>query len=332
AAPGGVTPGQGGAGGGVVGPGGAGGTAGDASAGDRPAVEPSATDAHADAPVTVAACARGTVPPATVGCWINGHGATPLTRASYDGHIAVYHDRDVTAGAAAWVQPFMSQAFQYAKATYDPESRYGPDCLYVFLHQGRFLGGTISNYFDAFSNFRNATDVGASGWERGTNIDLLSHELAHIVEGASNGTHESPAFTVWGDSKWAELFQYDLYVALGLTADAERVFQKFSNTVENFPQPNTRWFRDWFYPLWRDHGKARVMASYFRLLAQHFPKRLENGNRNPIFTRRMTLAEYVHFTSGAAGKDLTALATTAFGTGFVAQMAKARADFPAVVY
>ena len=36
--------------------------------------------------------------------------------------------------------------------------------------------------------------------------------------------------------------------------------------------PGARWFRDWFYPLWRDCGRAEIMNRFFRELARHFPR------------------------------------------------------------
>ena len=44
---------------------------------------------------------------------------------------------------------------------------------------------------------------------------MVTHEISHIVEGANNGAWGSPAFPIWGDSKWAEFFIYDVYTALG---------------------------------------------------------------------------------------------------------------------
>ena len=121
-----------------------------------------------------------------------------------------------------------------------------------------------------------------------------------------------------------------MYVALGLTREAQRVHAKFSNSTDSFPRAGTRWFRDWFFPLWRDHGGAQVMVRFYRLLAQHFPKR--PGTRR--YARDLNLGEYVHFSSGAAGKDLKMLATTAFGwpAQVETEFQKARTDFPAVTY
>jgi len=286
-----------------------------------------ARPADTDAPTTPPKPA----PPETLKDWISDH-ETEMTRFAHDDHVAVYVDGNVDRKDIDWIQPFVSKSFQYVKQTYDPKVQYGPRHLYVFVHQNQFQGGTISSYFDGFSDFRNALDVGADSWVQGDNIDIISHEMGHIVEGSSNGIHESPAFEVWSDSKWAEIFQYDVYVALGMKADADRVFKKFTETEDDFPRPGTHWFRDFFYPVWRDHGKAKVLAGFFRLLSEHFPTEPENDGKNPIYSRRMNLGEFVHFMSGAAGKDLRAVAEKAFGTGFGADLTQAYKDFDKLPY
>ena len=48
---------------------------------------------------------------------------------------------------------------------------------------------------------------------------------------------------------------------------AKHVYRRFSGNADDFPRRGTRWFRDWFYPLWRDGGQAAVMDRFFRLLA-----------------------------------------------------------------
>src|SRR5436189_2128353 len=97
------------------------------------------------------------------------------------------------------------------------------------------------------------------------------------------------------------------------------------NTTDTFPQAGTHWFRDWFYPLWRDHGHAQVMVRYFKLVSQHFPTNAA-GNR---YARNMNMGELVHFMSGAAGTNLRAQAATAFGPTHPTdqEFAKAQADF-----
>jgi hypothetical protein len=249
---------------------------------------------------------------------------------AYDEHAAIYVDDDVDRQSAAWLLSFMSRLWQYTKNTY---GAFGSDPrIFSIHHQGRYSGGHPSTYFDASHDNRNVSDCGPGPWGMGA-VDLPSHEVAHVVEGANNGVHGSPAFPIWHDSKWAEIYQYDVYLALGMTADAQRVFTRFTGTTDNFPRAGTRWFRDWFYPLYRDHGGIQVMARFFKLLAMHFPKANTSGG-GKRYTRDLNFGEYVHFTSGAAGADVKALATTAFGwpAEREAEWQKARADFPGVTY
>jgi hypothetical protein len=243
---------------------------------------------------------------------------------AYNDDVAIYFDDDVRGGD--WIFPFMTRLWRYTKQTYDmgpePQNR-----LFAIFHQGKYSGGHPSTYFDASHDRRNVSDCGPGPWLT-PGYDVPSHEAGHVVEAANNGIHESPAFAIWGDSKWMELYQYDAYLALGMTADAKRLFDRFTATTDSFPRPGTRWFRDWFYPLWRDHGGAQVMVRFFKLLATHFPK---NGT---AYSRRMNWGEFVHFMSGAANKDLKAMATTAFGwpPEREAQFTKARADFAMITY
>jgi hypothetical protein len=197
----------------------------------------------------------------------------------------------------------------------------------MIFHQGKYSGGHPSTYFDGSHDYRNVSDTGPGGWADGS-YDIPTHEIAHIIEGASRGVHGSPAFGIWGDSKWAEFYLYDMFVALGKTDAAERVYEDFSNNSDNFPQEGTYWFRDWFYPLWRDHGGVSVMANFFQLLADHFPK---NGNN---FDGGLNFGQYVHFMSGAAGTNLKDMASTAFGwpAERESQFVAAQEQFSGVTY
>jgi hypothetical protein len=114
-----------------------------------------------------------------------------------------------------------------------------------------------------------------------------------------------------------------------MSRDAQRAYSSFRNQTDNFPRPDTHWFRNWFYPLWRECGQAAVMARFFRLLAQHFPT--TDGKR---YARELSWGEYIHFTSGAAGADLRRTATRAFGwpTAWTAELERARSEFPLITY
>lgn len=248
-----------------------------------------------------------------------------LSLGSYNDTVALYFDKDVNRAGTEWILPFATNVWQYTTKTY---GSFGKDRLYMIFHQGKYGGGHPSTYLDASHDFRNVSDVGPGPWDQHPGVYSIStHEVSHIVELATNGVHGSPAFGLWGDSKWAEFYQYDLYVALGLTTDAQSAYNDFMGKSDSFPRDGTHWFRDWFYPLWRDHGHAQVMVNYFKLLSQYYP---HPGNNYP----GMNWGEYIHFMSGAAKTNLQPMASKAFGwpSDWQAQFTKARSDFPGITY
>jgi hypothetical protein len=247
-----------------------------------------------------------------------------------DDHCAVYLDDDVSRRETPWLPRYISDIWQYSKATYG--DAFGPDPrIYSIHHAGRYGGGHAGYYVSPVHDYRNVSDCGWQNWHENDPYarDLPAHEIGHTVESANNGSHGSPAYEVWGDSKWAEFYIFDVYTALGLRHDAQRVHREFTSQADSFPRRGTRWFRDWFYPLWRDCGQAAVMVRFFRLLAGHFPR-----DQGGTYTRRMNWGEYVHFTSGAAAADLSPQATRAFGRDRhrAAQLERARDQFPGITY
>ncbi|HEX6739447.1 MAG TPA: discoidin domain-containing protein [Vicinamibacteria bacterium] len=259
-----------------------------------------------------------------------------VTRVACDDHAAIFFDDDVDRAQSPWILSLLSRQWVYFKNTY---GSFGPDPrIYSIHHQGRFGGGHPGDRFSTVHDFRNSSDIGVGSWaESGGNHDIASHEVCHVVESANNNVHGSPAFPIWGDSKWAEFCQFDLYTRIGMQADADRVFTKFTNTFDGFPRANTFWFRDWFFPLWRDRGGAQVMVRFFGLLAQHFPKNTQDHGNGPHlhYTRNLNLGEFVHFMSGAANANLFNQARTAFGTNtnnWETQFNQARIDFPQITY
>ncbi|GGL00955.1 discoidin domain-containing protein [Mangrovihabitans endophyticus] len=323
------------------------------AAGDTPA--PPASEPTTSAPTTSAPAACHSDAPATITDYISDH-TEKMNRTVCNADVAVYFDDDLTALPAArtaWIAPFATDIWQYMKSAYgncaaDRElpAPIGPGCTQFgapkpalfFLHEGKHGGGTVNTRFDANSGFRTTVDVGNTGWNESDAVlhDVLVHEACHQVEGASQGTQESPAFPVWGDSKWAEFCVHDFYANTGRDADAARTEQAFLAGRDSLPPGanNTAFFRDWFLPLWHDGGdNAQVMQRFFGLLAQHFPTRQTNDGRNLIYTRRMNTGEFVLFSSAAAGKDLSARAAQAFNSGWSqAEFTQAQRDFPDVTF
>jgi hypothetical protein len=301
----------GGASGGSAGLGGWGGSAGGNAA------------SGAGAGAALATCPGGPTPPPTwQEHWFEHNQNVKLI--DFDECAAIYFDADVPVAQAEWIFPFVSKVWRYSLATYGV---MGPERVYAIFHQDKYSGGHPSYHYDASHDNRNVSDAGGGDWSDG-NWDLTSHELGHIVEStASHTKYGSPAFGLWQDSKWMEFYQYDVYVGLGMTEHAQVVFDRFTNQSDDFPRAGTRWFRDWFYPLWRDHGHAQVMVRFFSLLEQHFPAQNERMGA-------MNWGEYVHFTSGAAKTDVKSLATLAFGwpAEWETQLQQAKQKFPQITY
>lgn len=252
-----------------------------------------------------------------------------LTRVYYDDDVAVYFDPDVDR-SVTWLNDYMGDVWRYTKKVYGD---FGADKrLHVIAHTGKYGGGHPSTYFDASHDYRNVIDCGPGPW---TTFDYNAtaipiHEVGHIVEIASKGKHNSPAFGLWGDSKWMEIYIYDVYKGLGQADFAAKWYGEQINRSDKFPREGTHWFRDWFYPIYNNYGESKVLNAYFTLVGQNFPTS-ENGTD---YSRAMNWGEFVHFWSGAAGKNLKAQATTAFGwpAEYEAQFNQAKLDFPNVTY
>ena len=265
-----------------------------------------------------------------------------VNRVYYDSNVAVYYDGDVK-GTITWPFQYMAEAWDYTKKTY---GNFGDDGrLFVIYHAGKYGGGHPSTYMDASHDYRNVTDCGSgdfNAWMSGkeNDIDISTHEIGHIVEGAVKGVKGSPAWDIWHDSKWMEIYQYDVYLGLNRPDDAKRWYNLMINTTDTYPRAGTKWFKDWFFPIYDQFGKTRVLNAFFTKLAEHFPKHqiVVNGKQYMEYDRRMNFGEFVHFWSGAAGANLENQAMIAFGdkdekgNDWKAQLVKAKIDFPGITY
>lgn len=255
-----------------------------------------------------------------------------VSRVYYDTVLAVYYDNEVSR-SITWPYTFLKEVWLYSNATYG--KLYGTDKrLYAIFHAGKYGGGHPAYYYDAGHDHKNVIDCGSNAGNAwitgmGNDLDLTTHEIGHIVESATHGTKGSPAFALWKDSKWMEIYIYDVYKGLKRDTDAARWFNMMMTTTDNFPAPNTQWFKNWFYPVYDKYGGSAVLSKFFKLLASHFPK---NGDGR--YTRDLNWGEFVHFWSGAAGVSLKAQATLAFGwpAAWEVQFNNAKTDFPGVIY
>src|SRR5688572_20503784 len=115
-----------------------------------------------------------------------------LKLAEYNEWVVLYFDDDVDQSQTDWLLPFLTQVWQYTLQHYGQFTDGERDGrLYGIFHQGKYSGGHPSTYFDESHDYRNVSDAGPGPWTDG-NYDLASHEVSHIVEGASRGVHGSP--------------------------------------------------------------------------------------------------------------------------------------------
>ncbi|KAI9088808.1 hypothetical protein DFS34DRAFT_640146 [Phlyctochytrium arcticum] len=207
-----------------------------------------------------------------------------------------------------------------------------PKPILFQAHLGKHSGGTVRVRYDSNTQYRSVADIGNDAWDNNDDElkDIIAHELCHFVEGSSQGINESPAFDVWGDSMWAQFCVFDFYKSTGKIALANRAQTRWMSSTFDRPDGavDSTWFGNWFYPLWTDFNGPQAMVNFFGLLAQHFPVFLNDGK---FYTcdRRLTIGEFVHFSSAAAGHNLVSRASTAFNSGWKpAEFTQARIDFP----
>ncbi|MDT3405307.1 hypothetical protein [Mucilaginibacter terrae] len=254
----------------------------------------------------------------------------------YDDNVAFYYDDGVDK-SVTWPFKAMSDVWGYVKKTY---GAYGDSSrLYVIFHQNSYPGGHPASYFDASHDYRNTLDAGLNSWTNptGEQIGMPIHEIGHIVCGASNGVQGAPSDAIWGDSKFMEIFNYDVLMNIGREDEAARVYQQMvdKNPYEDYPgrkYPGVKWFINWFYPIYTKYGKAELLNKYFKVIAANYPKQGKMYKRD----RDMSLGEFVHFWSGAAGANLNEQARFAFGQYWTADVQndflQAQKDFPNVKY
>lgn len=245
-----------------------------------------------------------------------------LTRVYSNSSVNIWFD-DAVNPSVTWMNQDFTDVWEYVKQNYGSFS--DPKLNMVFHSRPGHSGGHPATVFDSSHDYRNVGDLGGS-WEtrEGWNLHASIHEVGHIVEGGSKGVKNSPAFPIWGDSKWAEIFIYDVMKRLGWEAEAQQAYNDFIVKEESFPKPGTAWFRNWFLPIYEQGDSSAALNRFFDLLAQYFPQ--HNGE----YTRNMNMGEFVHFWSGAAQFSLEAQADTAFGWSrdLEIQFRQAQIDFP----
>ncbi|MBL0742993.1 hypothetical protein [Chryseolinea lacunae] len=260
-----------------------------------------------------------------------------LQRVYYDDDVAIYFDEDMDF-SQKWMDALLPKVWRYTKSVYGDFGK--ENRLYCIMHANKYSGGHPASYLDASHGNRNAIDNGSgrdgnTSWkDEYDSYGIPIHEVGHIVEGGSKGIRESPAFGIWGDSKWCEIYTYDVYKGIGMNTEAKLTYDICMATSDVYPRPGTHWFRDWFYPIYSKYGGSKVLNEFFVLLSKNFPTHKDDTGTYSLYDRGMNMGEFIHFWSGAAGVNLKEQATLAFGWSddYEAQFMQAQEDFPNVNY
>ncbi|MGK3987427.1 fibronectin type III domain-containing protein [Sorangium sp. So ce136] len=294
----------------------------------------------------VSATTTANTPPASFveNGWYDGQNRT-VTLAYSDANLAAYFDQYVpNPSGATWVAPIVSEAWGYAKDTYG--SMVTPT-LHMIGNQDNAPGevpgtlaynvGGVVYASDSAASYRNIIFTVSSDWsvpDYGWVVQSLIHEMGHIVESNNNGIAGSPGFNAWGDSKWAEIFGYDVFLHLTTISPnlAPVIYEDNLTHTDGF---GVHWFRDWYYPLYAgefgntgaDHKGSRFLSRFFQLLAEHLPTINSTYGNRPL-----NLGEFIHFCAGAAGVDLEDEARLAFRwtPQLELELARAQTEFPGV--
>ena len=238
----------------------------------------------------------------------------------FDDEIAVYFGQGMNP-EVNWMNDYIKQAWIYIKEQY---GYFGPDNrIYVVAHKNAAYNfATINTRFDSGFGFRNVIDLGGAwDWEnpQRVNYEVITHELAHIVEGGSKDIGGgSPSFIFWADGPWPEIFMYDVYNGIGREDWAEDWLQRILVNTNTHLGGSEQFyfFRDWFYPIYEENGGVTVYNDYFTILSEHFYKRpieVQNGEIANQYARRTTFGEVLHFFSAASKTDQRQRYESTFG-------------------
>ena len=266
-----------------------------------------------------------------------------LTATDTTNKVRVYFDDQVqNRSSISWLTPVMGAVWKRVKDNY---GSFSDPYLYVVGNTDGpgYGGGGAVNLYDPRGSFRNIPWVAVSdwstidwsSWDNVWKVHALTHETAHIVEAIAFNDGADGAPSVWEDSWWADIFQYDIYK--NLPGVFPNVFERWKTESLGL-RGDTGWYwaRDWFFPLYEGQfgntGSANqgisFLIKYLQLRQQNLPN--YNGDYAP---RLFTLGDFVHLCSGAAGVDLTEKAKLAFPRWTAVQdlqLARAQAEMPAV--
>ncbi|KAI9098858.1 hypothetical protein DFS34DRAFT_658599 [Phlyctochytrium arcticum] len=292
--------------------------------------------------------------PAYFDGYIGSGQTTPkLMRVVCNDDVAIYMDdemRGLPRSTTSWILPFYTKAWRHMKKTYgscavprEISGDAGPNCEnfgspkpYV-AQLGNVNGG--QNWYRYYFRFEEPTDGARPGNRNlfmATEIDW-SNSNYHVkqriicIQGISFSPFRDFAF---GHEPFESLCMYDFYNRTGFTTEAAYEHTVRTAKTHNMPPgaSNTRWFRDWLYPLWVDSGNNMDShARLYELVSLHYPTKRSANGLHTEYMSQLNIGDLVHFMSAAQGRSLVNMAATVFNTGWRPDLyAASRTQFPAV--
>lgn len=265
----------------------------------------------------------GSPPRAMVESW--GGYSEKVNRQILINGVGVFYDADVDR-EIEWPLSF------YGKIWPEILSKYGffgnGASLHVVGHGDAAAPTFSGNYLQTETENKNVIDLPITELElTAQTSDLSLKLLGQLVEGGNNRANGAPATTVWGES-FVEIFTYDMYMALDLEADAERVKTAYLESTSNLPVAGTNWFQDWLLPIYENYNGIGIFSNFFSTIAEFYPT---NGGS---YVSDFTVGEFIHFWSGAAGDDLQPMFEEAFGwnDAWAQELVIAQAKYPDLPY
>jgi len=169
--------------------------------------------------------------------------------------------------------------------------------------------------------------------------------MSQIIEEANNDVLGSPASDIWRRDGFYPIMVYDILLNLGSEykkdADEWKSQMNQQRSESGTKKSSVAWMKDWWSPLYDKNGRTKLISRFFKLTAQNWPTEelksanLKDDNPGPRrYIGKMNVGEFVHFMSGAAGKNLRSMAKCVLG--FEKQdednFRKAQKDYPSIRY
>lgn len=266
-----------------------------------------------------------------------------LTKVYSNDDIGIYlpDDDNILAdgGNVEWTYEPFTKMWQTMKQLMGGAEIFSDPRLFIVLHETPDGGGLgrLFHYRDHDQKYRNIVHVTINkdwDWTRaetgGFKYDVLTHEVFHIVEGIGSGRKNSPFYAVWGDSKYAEIFQYAVFSIMNperAKSWHEEYMTKGSHYAD-FPNAGSEWYAGFMYPIYAKYGGWEVYRTFFDILGKNYKQ------KNMELQGNGTIGELIHFMSAAAGESVKGFAKDAFGWTDKMEMSllQAQRDYPQLTY